>query len=66
VRAVVPLVVPLFLAVLRRGDELAVALDARCFVPGARRTSLLPSRLGRIEVAALATSAAALLFCIFV
>jgi len=66
VRAVVPLVVPLFLAVLRRGDELAVALDARCFVPGARRTSLVPSRLGGIEVAALLTSAAALLFCIFV
>jgi len=31
-------VVPLFLAVFRRADELAVALDARCFVPGARRT----------------------------
>jgi energy-coupling factor transport system permease protein len=65
-RAVVPLVVPLFLAVLRRADELAVALDARCFVPGAKRTSLVPSRLGGIEIAALATSAAALAVCLYV
>ncbi|MFQ5599361.1 MAG: energy-coupling factor transporter transmembrane component T family protein [Candidatus Krumholzibacteriia bacterium] len=56
-RAVVPLLVPLFLSVVRRGDELAVALDARCFVPGAPRTSLVPGRAGVGEVVALAASA---------
>ena len=60
-RAVVPLMVPLFMSVMRRGDELAVALDARCFVPGRPRTSLVPGRLGGAELLALASSAGILL-----
>ena len=52
-RAAIPLLVPLFLAVLRRGDDLAVALDARCYVPGAPRTSLVPGRCGAAEWTAL-------------
>ena len=59
-RAVVPLLVPLFLSVLRRADELGVALDARCFVPGARRSSLVPGRFGPAEVAALVLGAGVL------
>ena len=55
-RAAVPLLVPLFLAVLRRADDLAVALDARCYVPGAARTSLVPGRCGAVEWTALALS----------
>jgi energy-coupling factor transport system permease protein len=50
-RAVVPLVVPLFVGALRRADELAVALDARCFVPGRRRSAWAPGHLGGPEVA---------------
>jgi energy-coupling factor transport system permease protein len=49
-RAVIPLVVPLFLGALRRADELAVALDARCFVPGARRSRWAPGRFGNLEL----------------
>jgi energy-coupling factor transport system permease protein len=60
-RAVVPLMVPLFLSVLRRGDELAVALDARCFVPGRPRSSLVSGRLGLRELAVLALGAAVLI-----
>jgi energy-coupling factor transporter transmembrane protein EcfT len=45
---------------LRRADELAVALDARCFVPGAARSTLVQGRLGWAEAAALAGSATAL------
>lgn len=63
-RAVVPLVVPLFLGVLRRADELAVALDARCFEPGAPRTSLVPGRLGAAEIAALAAGLLVLAGCL--
>ncbi|UCE02561.1 MAG: energy-coupling factor transporter transmembrane protein EcfT [Candidatus Latescibacterota bacterium] len=59
-RAVVPLVVPLFLSVVRRGDELAVALDARCFRPGRPRTSLVRARIGVLEVTSLSASAAVL------
>jgi energy-coupling factor transport system permease protein len=54
VRAAVPLLVPLFLSVVRRGDELAVAMDARCFVPGRPRTSLVPGRTGGREIGCLA------------
>jgi energy-coupling factor transport system permease protein len=60
VRAAVPLLVPLFLGVLRRADELAVALDARCFVPAARRTSLLAPRATPADALALAVGGACL------
>lgn len=59
-RAVIPLLVPLFLAVLRRADDVAIALDARCYRPGARRTSLVPGRCGAVEWTALAAGAATL------
>ena len=40
-RARLPLIVPLFLSALRRGEELIVAMEARCYVSGARRSQLL-------------------------
>jgi len=60
-RAVVPLAVPLFLSVLRRADELAVALDARCFVPGRQRSAYVPPHLGVAELGCLALSLLVLL-----
>ena len=63
-RALVPLAVPLFLAVFRRADELAVALDARCFVPGARRTAYVAGRLGWPEWAAVTAAAALCAACV--
>lgn len=60
-RAVVPLAVPLFLSVLRRADELAVALDARCFVPGRPRSAYVPPHLGVPEFGCLALSLLVLL-----
>jgi energy-coupling factor transport system permease protein len=63
-RAVVPLMVPLFLSVLRRSDELTLALDARCFDASRERTSLVPGRFGVAEVAIVVTCVAALLACI--
>jgi energy-coupling factor transport system permease protein len=47
--AAVPLMVPLFLTVLRRSDELAVAMESRCYTPGRSRTSLVPHRTGIAE-----------------
>ena len=52
--AIVPLAVPLFLGVLRRADELAVALDARCFLPGRPRSAFVPPRSGANEMCCLA------------
>ena len=48
-RALVPVLVPLFVLSFRRADELALAMEARCYRPGAVRTRLHPlrARLGR-------------------
>lgn len=40
-RARMPLIVPLFLSALRRGEDLILAMEARCYVSGARRTRLM-------------------------
>lgn len=40
VKALVPLLVPLFLSAFQRADELAVAMEARCYHGGANRTRL--------------------------
>jgi energy-coupling factor transport system permease protein len=41
-RALVPVLVPLFVLSFRRADELALAMEARCYTPGAPRTRLHP------------------------
>ena len=43
-RALVPVLVPLFVGSFRRADDLALAMEARCFVPGVRRSRLHPLR----------------------
>jgi energy-coupling factor transport system permease protein len=43
-RALVPLLVPLFVVSFRRADELALAMEARCYRPGIVRTRLHPMR----------------------
>ena len=43
-RALVPVLVPLFVLSFRRADELALAMEARCYEPGRRRTRLHPLR----------------------
>ena len=40
-RALLPLVVPLFLSALRRAEELILAMEARCYVGGKGRTHFL-------------------------
>lgn len=40
VKAMVPILVPLFVGAFRRADELAVAMEARCYRGGEGRTSL--------------------------
>lgn len=40
-RALLPLIVPLFLSALRRAEELILAMEARCYVGGKGRTHLL-------------------------
>ncbi|MDO5755232.1 MAG: energy-coupling factor transporter transmembrane component T [Tissierellia bacterium] len=49
----IPLLVPLFINAFRRADELATAMEARCYRVGEGRTQLKALRFGRIDYLAL-------------
>ena len=48
-RAMLPLLVPLFISAFRRADELAMAMEARCYRGGASRTRMKVLKCGRID-----------------
>jgi len=52
VRRYVPVMVPVFMGVLRRADQMAMALDARGFQRGTARTALDPHRVRVADVVA--------------
>ena len=57
-RAMIPLLVPLFVGAFRRAEELALAMDARCYRGGAGRTRMNQLKYGaRDLLAALAVAA---------
>ncbi len=39
-KAMIPLLVPLFVSAFRRADDLAVAMDSRCYMGGNGRTRM--------------------------
>ena len=41
-KAMVPLLVPLFVSAFRRAEDLAMAMEARCYNGGAGRTKMKP------------------------
>jgi len=41
-KAMVPLLVPLFISAFRRANDLAMAMEARCYNGGAGRTKMKP------------------------
>ena len=51
-KAMVPILVPLFVSAFRRADELATAMEARCF-GGGKRTKMNETRMKRIDAAAI-------------
>ena len=51
-KAMVPLLVPLFVGAFRRADELALAMDARCYRGGAGRTRMKQLKFQRIDALA--------------
>ena len=53
-KSLIPLLIPLFISAFRRADELAMAMEARCYRPEARRTRMKVHRLTRRDFAALA------------
>lgn len=50
-RGQLPLLVPLFAGALRRGDELATAMEARCYRGGKGRTRMRELRFSRADLA---------------
>ena len=42
IKALIPILVPLFVSAIRRANELAVAMEARCYKGGKGRTSMKP------------------------
>ncbi len=53
-RAMVPLLVPLFISAFRRAGDLAMAMEARCYRGGAGRTRMNIMRMTRLDVQAAA------------
>ncbi len=52
VRYLIPILVPLFISSFRRADELAVAMEARCYRGGEGRTRMKELHVGGIDYAA--------------
>ena len=57
-KALIPLLVPLFISAFRRADELAVAMECRCYHGGEGRTKLHVLRFAARDVLALSAGAA--------
>ncbi|MBQ7454488.1 MAG: energy-coupling factor transporter transmembrane protein EcfT [Selenomonadaceae bacterium] len=53
-RAMVPILVPLFLSSFRRADDLALAMEARCYRGGEGRTHMKELHLTRVDFFAVA------------
>jgi len=51
-KALLPLLIPLFVSAFRRADELAVAMESRCYHGGEGRTKMKQLKYGRIDVQA--------------
>ncbi len=51
-KAMIPLLVPLFVSAFRRADELALAMEARCYRGGANRSRLKVLKFHRLDAIA--------------
>ncbi len=56
-KALLPVMIPLFVSAFRRADELAVAMECRCYRGGEGRTRMKVLRCGRVDVVFLAVFA---------
>ena len=51
-KSMIPLLVPLFISAFRRADELATAMEARCYRGGTNRTKMKQSRITKTDISA--------------
>ena len=50
----IPLLVPLFISAFRRADDLAIAMESRCYHGGEGRTSLYVPKIGKTDIMGIA------------
>lgn len=60
IRALIPILVPLFVSAFRRADELAIAMECRCYHGGEGRTRMKQMHMSRRDVIAAAVVLACL------
>ena len=53
-KIMIPLLVPLFVSAFRRANDLAMAMEARCYRGGAGRTKMKPLKYANIDYRAYA------------
>lgn len=58
IKALVPVLIPLFISAFRRADELAMAMESRCYHGGEGRTRMRELRFSRLDVCAALVMAA--------
>lgn len=63
-KSLVPLLVPLFISAFRRANDLAMAMEARCYRGGEHRTKMKPLKYKKRDAAAYGVAAAYLVICI--
>ncbi|MDL2232261.1 energy-coupling factor transporter transmembrane protein EcfT [Ruminococcaceae bacterium OttesenSCG-928-L11] len=60
IRALVPILIPLFVSAFRRAEELALAMECRCYHGGEGRTRMRQLHLGKLDVVAACVTAVCL------
>jgi energy-coupling factor transport system permease protein len=68
IRALVPILIPLFVSSFRRAYDLAMAMECRCYHGGEGRTRMKQLHMTRLDTAAIVCTAvfcAGVLFCVF-
>ena len=51
-KAMVPILVPLFISAFKRADDLAIAMDSRCYNSGNKRTRMKTMKMTKIDAVA--------------
>lgn len=62
-KSMIPILVPLFISAFRRADELAMAMEARCYHGGAGRTRMKAMRIHREDIRAIVAMALFIIVC---
>ena len=65
-KSLVPLLVPLFISAFRRADELAMAMEARCYRGGENRTRMKELKASKRDYIAIAFTCAMISIVIIV